>query len=83
APVSTTHAIVGAVIGAGISEVGPEPVNWQVMLEITSSLITSPLIGGLIAAGLLYLVKTLIIYRDQHRHPALGRRDLVIAIDNE
>jgi PiT family inorganic phosphate transporter len=64
APVSTTHAIVGAVIGAGISAVGPEPVNWRVMLEITSSWITSPLIGGLIAAGLLYLVKTLIIYRD-------------------
>ena len=64
APVSTTHAIVGAVIGAGISAVGPEPVNWQVMLEITSSWITSPLVGGLIAAGLLYLVKTLIIYSD-------------------
>ncbi|ABC89616.1 probable phosphate transport permease protein [Rhizobium etli CFN 42] len=64
APVSTTHAIVGAVIGAGISAVGTEPVNWRVMLEITSSWITSPLIGGLIAAGLLYLVKTLIIYRD-------------------
>ncbi|MBY5353751.1 inorganic phosphate transporter [Rhizobium leguminosarum] len=64
APVSTTHAIVGAVIGAGISAVGPEPVNWRVMLEITSSWITSPLIGGLIAAGLLYLVKTFIIYRD-------------------
>ncbi|MBY5836648.1 inorganic phosphate transporter [Rhizobium leguminosarum] len=64
APVSTTHAIVGAVIGAGISAVGPEPVNWRVMLEITASWITSPLIGGLIAAGLLYLVKTLIVYRD-------------------
>ncbi|UTS92150.1 inorganic phosphate transporter [Rhizobium anhuiense] len=64
APVSTTHTIVGAVIGAGISAVGPEPVNWRVLLEITSSWITSPLIGGLIAAGLLYLVKTLIIYRD-------------------
>lgn len=34
------------------------------MFEITSSWITSPLLGGLIAAGLLYLVKTLIIYRD-------------------
>ncbi|WP_454848318.1 inorganic phosphate transporter [Rhizobium binxianense] len=64
APVSTTHAIVGAVIGAGIAAVGPRPVNWQVMVEITSSWITSPLIGGLIAAGLLYLVKTFIIYRD-------------------
>ncbi|GAA3061316.1 inorganic phosphate transporter [Rhizobium viscosum] len=64
APVSTTHAIVGAVIGAGVGAVGFEPVNWRVMLEITVSWVTSPLIGGLIAAGLLYLVKTLIVYRE-------------------
>ncbi|TCU18974.1 inorganic phosphate transporter [Rhizobium sullae] len=64
APVSTTHAIVGAVIGAGIAAVGPQPVNWQVMIEISSSWMTSPLIGGVIAAGLLFLVKTFIIYQD-------------------
>ncbi|WP_028749944.1 inorganic phosphate transporter [Rhizobium mesoamericanum] len=63
APVSTTHAIVGAVIGAGIGAVGPEPVKWRVMIEITSAWVTSPLIGGVIAAGLLFMVKTLIIYR--------------------
>ncbi len=64
APVSTTHAIVGAVIGAGIAAVGPEPVNWRVMAEISSSWVTSPIIGGVIAAGLLFLVKTFVIYRD-------------------
>ncbi|KQV68277.1 inorganic phosphate transporter [Rhizobium sp. Root1220] len=64
APVSTTHAIVGAVIGAGVGAVGPGPVNWRVMLEITAAWMTSPLLGGLIAAGLLFLVKTLIIYRE-------------------
>ncbi|RDJ15485.1 inorganic phosphate transporter [Rhizobium grahamii] len=64
APVSTTHAIVGAVIGAGVGAVGPAPVNWRVMIEITSAWVTSPLLGGVIAAGLLFMVKTLIIYRD-------------------
>ncbi|MDM9623833.1 inorganic phosphate transporter [Rhizobium sp. S96] len=64
APVSTTHSIVGAVIGAGIGAVGPGPVNWRVMAEITSSWVTSPLIGGIIAAGMLFLVKTFIIYRE-------------------
>src|SRR6478609_5389327 len=64
APVSTTHSIVGAVIGAGIGAVGPGPVNWRVMIEITSSWVTSPLIGGVIAAGMLFLVKTFIIYRE-------------------
>ncbi|NLS02492.1 inorganic phosphate transporter [Rhizobium sp. P32RR-XVIII] len=64
APVSTTHAIVGAVIGAGIAAVGPEPVNWRVMLEITSSWVTSPLIGGAIAGSLLFFIKSFIIYQD-------------------
>ena len=64
APVSTTHAIVGAVIGAGIAAVGPEPVKWRVIVEISLSWVTSPLIGGLIAAALLFFVKTLVIYRD-------------------
>jgi PiT family inorganic phosphate transporter len=46
APVSTTHSIVGAVIGAGVGAVGPGPVHWRVMIEITASWVTSPLIGG-------------------------------------
>lgn len=80
APVSTTHAIVGAVIGAGVGAVGFEPVNWRVMLEITASWITSPLIGGLIAAGLLYLVKTLIVYREDKIAAARQWVPVLIAI---
>jgi len=78
APVSTTHAIVGAVIGAGIAAVGPEPVNWRVMIEISSSWVTSPLIGGVIAAGLLFLVKTFVIYR--HDKIAAARRWVPVMI---
>ncbi len=80
APVSTTHAIVGAVIGAGIAAVGPEPVNWRVMVEISSSWVTSPLIGGVIAAGLLFLVKTFVIYRDDKIAAARRWVPVLIAI---
>jgi PiT family inorganic phosphate transporter len=80
APVSTTHAIVGAVIGAGVGAVGFEPVNWRVMLEITASWITSPLIGGLVAAGLLYLVKTLILYREDKIAAARQWVPIMIAV---
>lgn len=80
APVSTTHAIVGAVIGAGVVAVGPQSVNWRVMAEITTSWITSPLIGGLVAAGLLYLVKTLIIYRDDKVEAARRWVPVMIAV---
>ena len=67
-------------IGAGIAAVGPEPVNWRVMAEISSSWVTSPLIGGVIAAGLLFLVKTFVIYRDDKIAAARRWVPVLIAI---
>jgi inorganic phosphate transporter, PiT family len=63
APVSTTHSIVGAVLGAGIAAGGTTLVNWQTMGAIVASWVISPLTGGLIAAGLLYLCKRLITWQ--------------------
>ncbi|MGB6390162.1 MAG: inorganic phosphate transporter, partial [Methyloceanibacter sp.] len=45
APVSTTHAIVGGVLGAGIAAVGVGAVDWFVVSSIVFSWLTSPLIG--------------------------------------
>ncbi len=64
APVSTTHAIVGGVMGAGIAAVGAGAVDWVVVWAITASWIVSPLIGGLIAAGFLAFIKVNVIYQD-------------------
>ena len=64
APVSTTHAVVGGVLGAGVSAVGFELVNWVTMAKIAASWVISPLLGGVIAAALLLFVKVNIIYRD-------------------
>ena len=51
APVSTTHSIVGGVMGAGIAAAGFAAVNWSTMGAIVASWIISPLMGGLIAAA--------------------------------
>jgi PiT family inorganic phosphate transporter len=64
APVSTTHAIVGGVIGAGIAAVGFSVVNWPTMGLIAASWVISPLMGGVIAAVFLAFIKANIIYRD-------------------
>lgn len=64
APVSTTHAIVGAVMGAGAAAFGPELVNWRVMAAISAGWIATPFLGGAIAAGFLFFIKTFIIYRE-------------------
>jgi PiT family inorganic phosphate transporter len=63
APVSTTHAIVGAVMGAGIAAVGPELVNWRVMAVISAGWVVTPILGGTIAAGFLFFINTFIVYR--------------------
>lgn len=64
APVSTTHSIVGGVLGAGVAAAGWGVVNWPTLGNIVLSWLVSPLCGGLIAAGLLYAVKRTITYQN-------------------
>ncbi|MFV2003119.1 MAG: inorganic phosphate transporter, partial [Paracoccaceae bacterium] len=64
APVSTTHSIVGGVMGAGIAAAGFGAVNWPNMAKIAASWVISPVLGGLIAALFLAFIKARIIYRD-------------------
>ncbi|MES9927800.1 MAG: inorganic phosphate transporter, partial [Candidatus Thiodiazotropha sp. 6PDIVS] len=49
-PVSTTHTIVGGVLGAGITYGGTMVVNWEILSTITVSWFASPLLGSGIAA---------------------------------
>ncbi len=63
APVSTTHSIVGGVLGAGIAAGGWEIANWETVSQIVASWAISPLMGGAIAAGVLYFIKRTITYR--------------------
>ncbi|RQP05696.1 MAG: anion permease [Paracoccus sp. BP8] len=64
APVSTTHAVVGGVVGAGIAGAGFGAVSWDQMLAIAASWVISPVLGGVVAAGFLSLIKSRIVYRE-------------------
>jgi len=64
APVSTTHSIVGGVMGAGIAAFGFSVVSWGTMGAIVASWIISPVIGGAIAAIFLYSIKKTILFKD-------------------
>ncbi len=64
APVSTTHSIVGGVLGAGIAAAGWEIADWPKVGQIMASWVISPVLGGLIAAGFLYLIKRSITYQE-------------------
>lgn len=52
APVSTTHAIVGGIVGAAVAAAGTGAVAWPVIGIIAVSWTLSPVLGALFAAGL-------------------------------
>ncbi|MFT4962062.1 MAG: PiT family inorganic phosphate transporter [Paracoccaceae bacterium] len=64
APVSTTHSVVGGVMGAGIAAAGFAAVNWPTMAKIAASWVISPVLGGAVAAAFLAFIKARIIYRE-------------------
>ncbi len=64
APVSTTHSVVGGVMGAGIAAAGFSAVSWPTMAAIAASWVISPVLGGVIAAAFLAFIKAKIIYQD-------------------
>jgi inorganic phosphate transporter, PiT family len=55
-PVSTSQAIVGAVVGFGILSVGAGAVTWGKIIIIVVSWITSPAVGAFIAGGMYYFI---------------------------
>ncbi len=64
APVSTTHSIVGGVMGAGIAAAGFSIVSWGTMGKIAMSWIISPVLGGIIAATFLFFIKKTMVYKE-------------------
>jgi PiT family inorganic phosphate transporter len=44
-PVSSSHALVGGLLGAGLAALGTGGINWQTLLLVFASLLISPLLG--------------------------------------
>ena len=64
APVSTTHSIVGGVVGAGAAAAGLHAVNWPSIATIATSWVVTPAIGAGVAILFQAFIKTAIIYQD-------------------
>ena len=60
-PVSTTHTIVGAVVGIGVAAMGVDAVKWDKLGEIVASWFVSPVLGGIIGLLLMISIQKLIL----------------------
>ncbi|MCU7856808.1 MAG: inorganic phosphate transporter, partial [Candidatus Thiodiazotropha sp. (ex Lucinoma borealis)] len=63
-PVSTTHSIIGAIVGFAVVGIGVDAVNWGKIASIVASWIVSPLVGGVIALLLMISIRKLILNTD-------------------
>ncbi|MBP1859397.1 inorganic phosphate transporter [Rhizobium herbae] len=79
APISTTHSIVGGILGSGVAAAGFSAVHWVSLAGVTASWMVSPILGGGIAALLLAFIKTFIIYREDKIDAAIFWTPILIA----
>ncbi len=63
-PVSTTHSIVGAIVGFAIAAIGVEAVEWGKVGYIVMSWVVSPILAGTISLALFATVRHLILDTD-------------------
>ena len=73
-PVSTTHSIVGAVVGFGVMAGGMDAINWSKVWGVVMSWVVSPLMGGLVAF-LLFRFLTNQVFR--RRNPLLHAKRIL------
>ena len=63
-PVSTTHSIVGAIVGFAAVGIGVDTVQWPKIASISASWVISPVIAGTISFLLFTSVKKLILQKE-------------------
>ncbi len=63
-PVSTTHSIIGALVGFALVAIGTEAVQWNKIGLIVASWVISPALGGFLAFSLMMSIRKFILNTD-------------------
>jgi PiT family inorganic phosphate transporter len=79
-PSSSSHALIGGLVGGGIAAAGVNQVHWDVLLQkVVVPLVASPLIGFVIALILMRLLLTLFANSSPTRVGPLFRRAQIVS----
>jgi inorganic phosphate transporter, PiT family len=79
-PVSTTHAIVGAVVGFGVIVSGPSSINWGKFVSIVLGWVLSPIMCGAAAYILFKLIERLVLSRLDTLSGAITTTPILVAM---
>jgi solute carrier family 20 (sodium-dependent phosphate transporter) len=63
-PVSTTHTMVGSIMGFSIAAKGFDSIDWDVVSQIFISWLVSPLVSGILAYGFFYTIRSCVLQNE-------------------
>lgn len=81
-PVSTTHAIVGALFGFGLIGAGPSSVNWSKIGVISSGWIISPFLGALVSFTLFQIIRKCILAKENPYQAIIKAAPLLVFVQS-
>jgi PiT family inorganic phosphate transporter len=79
-PVSTTHSIVGAMVGFGLVVGGPKIVNWGKLAGIVGGWVISPIISGIMAYVIFRVIDKVVLSRFDTLKGAISTTPALIAL---
>jgi PiT family inorganic phosphate transporter len=73
-PSSSSHALIGGLVGAGIQHAGLQSIVWGGLSKTASGIVLSPMMGLVIALFLVLIVSWLFLKAAPHKADAIFRR---------
>lgn len=66
-PSSSSHALIGGLLGASIAHAGLAPLNWLGISKVLSAIVISPLLGMIMGMILMVITARLFFYSNPYR----------------
>lgn len=66
-PSSSSHALIGGLLGASIAHAGFNPLNWIGISKVLVAIVISPLLGMLVSMTLMVITARLFFYSNPHK----------------
>lgn len=72
-PSSSSHALIGGLLGAGIAHAGMQPLKWLGISKVLLAIVISPFLGMLMGMTLMVITARIFFYANPHRVEGLFR----------
>ena len=66
-PSSSSHALIGGLLGASIANAGVQPLKWAGILKVIAAIVISPLLGMFMGMLLMIVIARIFFYANPHR----------------